>query len=495
MPQPRKRPNVLLFVSDQQRADTIPGGAAAARITPHLDWFAPRCQTLTNAFCTTPICSPSRASLLSGLYPHNHGMVANHQQRDISREMSFPRDVPVLADLLASGGYACAYTGKWHLGTGSDRRGFTSFVTRHGDHDVTRDEDNEIKRFADKVGVTLKGKQMGLDPDRSVYDTRTKVGPSLLPLAFHPSHRDARAAAQFIRSRAGETDPFCLVYSCHEPHEPFVSPRPFDTLVRPEDVTLPDSWRQPVDPALIARRSPWWRLEAVDGRLDEADLRRIWAAYLGAVAYVDHLFGIILEALIDTDQFEETLLIFTSDHGDMMGAHNVVLKGAVLFEEVVRVPLMIRVPGLRAREGVTVPQLASLADVVPTILSHCGVPASGHFDGVDLSPLLAGSGAPVHEGVALEFHSSNWGEQPSALRGWRTEDWKYVEEVAGPAELYDLRSDPGETVNHVADPRFAPERERLAGELHAWLAATGDRWPQIPKPERLVEPPGGNARK
>ena len=130
--------------------------------------------------------------------------------------------------------------------------------------------------------------------------------PSLLPLAYHPSMLDARAAARFIHGMAMDERPFCLVYSCHEPHPSFVSPRPFDRMYDPADMPLPETRHDNVGPRLLRNRADW-QLRPSDP-FDDDDLRAMWAGYYGAVSYVDHLVGVILAALIETDQFDDTLI-------------------------------------------------------------------------------------------------------------------------------------------------------------------------------------------
>jgi len=482
----RSGPNVVLFISDQQRADTMPSVRAATGIrTPHLEWLAEQSTLFRNAYCATPICSPARATLLSGLYPHTTGMVANHQERAISNELHLSPDVRVLADYLRPLGYACAYTGKWHLGTGGDRRGFSDFVTRIGDHDVDGPDQNDVLRFVERVGVTVGGKHDGYDLDPHAFDRRTRVGTSLLPLAFYPSTRDAMAAARFVRQMAGDPRPFLLVYSCHEPHPPFASPRPFDSmyLSQRDALPLPESRRDEVA-ALRTRHGPGWKLRPAESSSDD-DLRTMWAAYYGAISFVDHLVGLILEALLDTDQWDDTLFVYTSDHGEMLGSHGLLQKGAVLFEELVNIPLLIRPPGGRSAAHQT-QRLAGHADLAPTVLRWCGADLPAGLHGADLRALIEGGDKPVHQGVALEHHSSNWGEPPTPLRGWRTEDWKYVEGAAGGEELYDLRADPLERHNLINDPAAAGVREQMRQALHAWMSQTGDSWPEIPIPPRLV---------
>jgi arylsulfatase A-like enzyme len=496
-------PNVILFISDQQRADTMPGVRRAPAVqTPHLDWLAARGTLFRNAYCAAPLCTPARAALLSGRYPHQTGMVANNQPRPITEEMRLPPHLPLLADYLRPRGYAAAYTGKWHIGSGGDRRGFSDLVTRSADFDVDGPAQNETLTFGGKVGAAVDANYVrNFDPAR--YDRRTQVGPALLPLAWHPATRDAQAAAHFVRLMARDRPegtrhrPFVLGYSCHEPHHPFVSPRPFDRMYAPGDMPLNElvpTLYDPAGPALARTRGerrlkPAWQWS-------EDDLRAMWAAYYGQVSYVDHLLGIILEALIDTDQLDDTLLVFTSDHGEMLGSHGLVLKGEVMYEELINVPLLVVPPGGLSGPRAT-RRLVEHTDLLPTILRWCGVAPPPELPGADLRPLIEGAGAaggddaagvPLHEGVAVQYHSTDWGERPVPLRCWRTEDWKYVETAGGRDELYHLAADPLETRNVVDDPACAAAIARLRGELRAWQARTGDAWPTVALPPRFLPP-------
>ena len=483
-----KSPNVVLFISDQQRADTMPGVRKANVQTPHLEWLVEQGTLFRNAYCTTPMCSPARASILSGLYPHTSGMVANHQERPISNEIHLSPDVRVLADYLKPQGYACAYTGKWHLGTGGDRRGFNEFAITAGNQDVDGPEQNEMLRFAQKIGVVLGGKQRGDDIDSNDYNERIKVGASLLPMAFHRSMRDAQHAAHFVRQMGNVDRPFLLVYSCQEPHPPCVSPRPFDRMYSPEAMPLPNTRRDPGGPRLMRHRNDWQLKPAA--QFSDDDLRAMWAGYYGAVSYVDHLLGTILEVLINTDQFDDTLFIFTSDHGEMLGSHGMLYKGTVLYDELMNIPLLIRPPhGLKSPHQTA--RLVSHVDLVPTILNWCGVEIPGELHGANIRPLVEGGDAPVSEGIAFEYHSSNWGERPSPMRGWRTEEWKYVETIGANDELYNLRDDSLEVHNLIDDPKAAGELEKMKTALHDWLKRTGDRWPEIAIPDREVKKESG----
>ena len=185
-------------------------------------------------------------------------------------------------------------------------------------------------------------------------------------------------------------------------------------------------------------------------------------------------------------RLDDTLLIFTSDHGEMLGSHGLLFKGSALFEELVNIPLLVRPPGGLAA-GHRTQHLVSHVDLVPTIVGWCGGTAPGEIQGTDIRSLCEGGDEPVRDGLALEFHSSNWGETPEPLRGWRTPDWKYVSTIGGGDELYKLPEDPGETRNLIDDPESATAQHRLAAELEAWLGTIPDSWPEVPRPEREVK--------
>ena len=491
---PAHRPNVVLVITDQQRRDTIRAAGQKTVWTPALDRLISEGVAFTNAFCSCPMCSPSRASILTGLFPHSHGLVANHQARPGCDRIRLRDDVPVLVDYMGPSGYRSAYIGKWHLGTGSDRRGFRARAVRFGDGegDTSRPEDNDYYGYTQKIGVEIGGKRLGKDPDPELFDTRTMSGPSLLPLADHVAMFTSDRAVDFLRESAGRPEPFLLVYSTIEPHPPFVCPEPFFSLYDPDDVVLPRTWRDESGQKLL-KRADWQLRSALE--YSEPELRKMWAAYLGTVSYIDYLVGRILQALVDTDQLEDTLFIFTSDHGEMLGSHGLLMKGASFYEELIRVPLVMRLPGRMfgpsagcRPESRRPDALISQVDLVPTILSLCGLDVPEGLEGINFSNLVKGDpvsrqeDTAVRKAVPAEFHSSGWSEPMSPLRMWRTAEWKYVESKGGDHELYHLTDDFDELINLAGGPVWADVQQNLASELHTWCRETGDTWPEVPVP-------------
>ena len=438
-----------------------------------------------NAFCTSPICTPSRTSILSGLYPHAHGQVANHQCRPGCDQMLLSEDVKLIADYLKPEGYRCGYAGKWHLGSGYDRRGFSDLKAAHFIFDVDNPSQNEILARAEQLGIQLTNRhQGGIDPDPDRFIKNISYGPSLLGLADHPASLMCDRAVDFINGAKEEETPFMLVWSSHEPHPPFTCPEPFFSMYDPEEMALPESRRDEHTASYLIERRRDHHLPLVSHFSDD-ELRLMWAGYLGSVSYVDFLVGRLVSALYQNDLFEDTLIIFTSDHGDMMGSHGLNRKGAVMFEELVHVPCIIHPPRGEAKPG-SCAELISQVDILPTILDYCGLDTPDGLHGNSIVSLLEGKNGSLRDGVAAEYHSGGWAEDPLVpLRMWRTKTDKYVESQKGDSEYYDLERDPAERHNLIDAPEARDRIERSKSALYRWLAETKDTWPEV------VQPPEG----
>lgn len=478
------RPNILLFLSDQQRADTVPGECFEGLHIPHLEWLARRGETYRRAYCPAIICAPSRASILTGHTAHTHGVHANYQPN--GNRLPFRKDLPTMGDLLKEAGYRCGYFGKWHLPTGNRRPGFPDGTARLSYWDTEDPADDEAIAFARNMGVELGDRYTSYLQDPGSPD-KSGGRATRLPLALHPSTLMAQRAAGFVRESCRQSDPFFAVCSCIEPH-PLglrydIAPAPFDRMYDPADMPLPETLHDPGAPELLRGRN-FRGLKPAD-RFSDLELRRFIAGYYGAVSYTDYLLGLVLEPIIAAGKTGETLVVFSSDHGEMLGAHGMLKKGPVMYEDLTRVPLVVMDPRRKNQAGTRHAHPVSLLDLAPTFLQAAGRPLPADLPGRPLP------GPPDARGVMVEYHSSGWGEPPMPLRAWITEEWKYVEAPDGGNFLFNLKTDPYELENRSDDPDCRGIKLRLARDLKAFLQKIGDPWPQVPKAERPLPPPTG----
>ena len=428
-----RRPDVIVVLTDQQRADAF--GAAGARDlhTPVMDRLARQGVLFTRAFTATPQCSPSRAALLTGRYPHRTGVMGNigGEGRGVSAAASPPagmspaldRSLPTLGRIFAAAGYETAYFGKWHLGGTPGEYGFES-------HDSTVDDSTLARRV---VGFVQK---------RPVNDARK---PLLLVVSWldpHDIYNVFTAAPPDARALAAARLPSNLIDDLQ--HKPF-----------PQRHYLEEDQGKPF---AGADREVW---------------RRYRAFYNGLVETVDREIGTVLDAFAASDV--PPITIFTTDHGDHGGAHGLPYKGPAMYEELVRVPLVVSWPG-RIRPARS-DALVSLIDLLPTICDLTGVAAPDGVDGLSLRPVLERRADHVREMVFGEYYGKQAWRVP--IRMVRTARWKYVRYLNYGEELYDLAADPGELRNLAREPNGKSERARLARELDDWIRRTGDPFPTL----------------
>lgn len=484
-----KRPNVLLITSDQQRGDCF--GFEGRRVrTPHLDGLA-RDGTRFSA-CITPnvVCQPARASILTGLYPRTHGVWDNgiDLRTDIGEAGMGGR--------CTAAGYRTGFVGKAH------------FSTPHAFAPTGR---CECRKSSRNFGPDWYGPYMGFDhieltigddallipapaPDGLHYERwfradgreadklalyRTHLPPdrgaaqtwhSALPPAWSQSSWCGDRAIEFLRKES--EDPFFLWVSFADPHHPFDAPDPWSRMHHPDDVDLPEHRERDLD------RRPWWHRASLEATPQLADpelrklretysrmppqtddqLREIIANYYGMIALIDHNVGRILNMLDERGLRDDTLVIFTTDHGDWLGDHGLILKGPMMYEGLLRVGCILRGPSIPA--GQVVGEPVSTIDLLPTLVDYCSLGgAPGH--GRSLLGLLDGR-AP-----SRDFAYNEWNVHPSRcgvaleLRTVRTGRHKLtLELLSGAGELYDLQEDPGEMENRFGDPAYhAVQRE------------------------------------
>jgi arylsulfatase A-like enzyme len=424
-----KRPDVIIVLTDQQRADAFGAGGAADLHTPVMDRLARQGVLFTRAFAATPQCSPSRAALLTGRYPHRTGVMGNTgteggaaraagDRPPAGMSTALDRSLPTLGRVFAAAGYHTAYFGKWHLGGTPGEYGFES-------HDSTIDD------------------------------------PTL-----------ARRVVEFVQKRPanGARRPLFLIVSWLNPHDIYS----VFTAARPDPRALANA-RLPSNLVDDLRHKPFPQrhyLEEDQGRpfvgADQELWRRYRAFYNGLIETVDKEIGRVLDAVPRSDV--PSITVFSTDHGDHGGAHGLPYKGPAMYEELVRVPLVISWPGriLPARSDA----LVSLIDLLPTLCDLTGVSAPNGVDGLSLRPLLEQRAATVRDMIFGEYYGKQSWRVP--IRMVRTSRWKYVRYLAYGEELYDLGADPGEFRNLAREPSASAERTSLSRELDGWIRRTAD---------------------
>lgn len=477
--------NVLFILTDQQQRCTMAAYGNDTVVTPNLDRLAAQSVVFEHAVCPQPLCVPSRCSIFSGVYPHTHGVPHNYSP--------LPRRFPTLGDMVIDQGVCTGYLGKWHLGREVlPQRGFEEFF-RAVDDTYTSARDFPL------YGLSGYGRwlvEKGYEPDGS--DGRfTRGFTARLPEAHTKPVYIAEQACYFLEHR--REVPFLLVCSFLEPHNPYHSP--YDDLHDPNDLSLPDNVHQdPIEhqPTRTTRFQEWARDIPHEDNISydtEEKWRALTARYYGLCHHLDNNVGTILDKLDELDLADDTLVIFTSDHGDMMGAHGIYMK-SMMHEESAGVPLLIRWPG-QASGRIAEP--VNLIDLVPTILDAFDLEPPCRLPGKSLKPLLTGERYEDPDAVAVcewngaiqhmfSRHELFADVKDQYIRSIRTRRWKLNLHVGDRSELYDLENDPGEMHNLIAQADHRPIIDDLYRRLLAWQRETDDDL-SLPHPCTSQEPP------
>lgn len=453
------RPNILVVVSDQERADVL-GCYGGPCLTPAIDSLAADGIRFETCLAPTAICSPTRASFLTGLYPHGHGILNNVHEPDALRVELAPGTV-TYPDLLRAAGYRLGYVGKWHAGVGGPQA--------VGFHDVVIAKDI-VAGANDEAIVETEPELSEPIYARYPHGRLLIAGIDPRPVEATESRRDSDAAISLLRQYREIDQPFCIRLDFEGPHHPYMPPEQYAALYEPASIP---PWPNFSDDATTK--------PAAQGRLIEqrgvvgwtwGDWQPVVARYFGFVSYIDAEIGRVLDALDDLGLRETTVVIHTADHGDMTGAHGGQFnKGPLMYDEICRVPLIVHDPRLAAR-GVCRSLVGSPA-LMPTILELAGVPVPPGLHASSLVPWIVDpAAAPEDDAAYAEYHGDEWGLY--SMRMIRTRTAKYVYSPHGSDELYDLEADPHELLNRIEEPGYSGLRGELRGRLLRWMIDTDD---------------------
>lgn len=486
-------PSVLIIMCDQLNAHVLScyGGPVP---TPNIDRLAHDGVRFTDATCPTPFCSPTRATIVTGMYPHAHGITYNVMRRDYPMVKAPPTQEGIkVSDVTTEGilhaaGYATHHYGKWHL-SDEELPYYADMYTEHGAYAeemaatfaAVRQKDAsqwmDWYRWALPVEVTPSFQQ-AVEAAQSRWgrprylDFVAKMGRLTLPLE---QNFDVRVADKTVeRIRALGAKPLMITCSFNAPHDPNVVPSPYYEMFDPAEIRLPknQSVREP-------RFEASWSRQMVTG-LGETGLREFLRIYYASVKLVDDQVGRILDALEQSGRLDQTVVVFTADHGDMAGGHGMAWKSnGSFYDEIVLVPLVVRYPPLFPPQQSNLP--VDLTDLMPTLLEITERPIPDQAQGQGLVPYLTGRRDPA-EARPYSFcervraNRENTREvrpgTPASLMV-RGQGWKYVRYPNGDEYLYHLETDPGETENLVSRPDCEPQKRRMIEALEAWRRRTG----------------------
>lgn len=455
------RPNILIFMTDHQRADTVLREHPAP--TPNLDRFAREGITFTNAFCPSPHCCPSRATFFTGLYPSRHG-VWNNICNDQALSRGLKPGVRLWSEDLAAAGYALHFSGKWHVSveeSPADRGWVEHFVSagKGVHHGRTWEEYRRLAETSRQGDKETRGEGEILRPGYGTYRLYAAGEIEETAALRHDEIALAKALDVLPQLAAGE-QPWCLFVGLIGPHDPYIVPQKYLDMYDGADVPLPLSYGDELtDKPAIYRRMRETRF----GQLTEREVREAIRHFWAYCTYLDDLFGRLLAALEATGQRDNTLVLYTSDHGDYCGEHGFFAKGIPCFQGAYRVPAVMRWPAGIADPGRREDAFVSLADFGPTFLEVAGIAANRHFSGASLLPFLRREQPTTWRD---EIHTQcNGVELYYTQRSVMTRDFKYVFNGFDRDELYDLRGDPHEMRNLADDPACEPIKREMCRRM------------------------------
>jgi arylsulfatase A-like enzyme len=482
------KPNILLILTDQHMLSALGAYGPTPCRTPNLDRLARQGVLFRNAYTTSPLCSPARASVITGQWPHTHGVTDNIWS--LTCQVNEIPDGPnLLPRRLQSAGYRNGYSGKWHLGTDVFPGGHIYCANAPYHASMPRDVGFEGQNFPGHGGGGYDFDEMKrwLDAKGLKHNVKSLTTPSGVEFRWagildQPAEGTVASMITdhtlgLIDRFAAGAEPFFIWHNFWGPHAPYWAPREYYDVYR--DVALPEwpSYRWPAMSIPGPHQASYLPAAA---RMQWADWAELIRHYYAFTTLIDAQIGRMLDALERSGALDNTVVIMAADHGESLGQHGGLFnKGFTHFEETLHIPLIVRLPG-GLHGGREVNDLVSLADVYPTVLDLAGL-GSQPFSVSDLSapqgqsllPLCRGDSTAVRDEVCIEFHGLH--SQALLQRTIRHKNFKYGFNSLFRDELYDLDADPHEMINLIDHPDFRDTLRQLRERMIAWMHRTRDQ--------------------
>ena len=472
----KTKPNLLFIWTDEQQTGVVGAYGNSIIKTPNLDKLAGESFVFKYAYVTQPVSTPSRSSVMTGLYPHTSGCISNN--------IPLHDTIECLPGLLADRDYVSAYMGKWHLGDEIfPQKGFSIWESI---------EDNYIDYFSEGRDKNARSSyhhwlaQKGYKPEANNRFSRGFA--SKLPLNdCKPKFLEEKVIAFLEQNK---NNPFILYVNFLEPHMPFWGP--LNDMYKPEEVTLPENFNDPLEENEPLKYKLKLESDRKSYGQTEDDFRQLTARYWGLASQVDMSVGSILNKLKELGLDTNTIVIFTSDHGDMMGAHKLVAK-SVMYQEAARIPLMIKVPSAKTSPKIIETPVSQI-DIIPTILDLMNGGKNPKLQGKSLLPLISGEKTEENY-VFIEWNNNPGNDedfsdkkirlaspeeiarvQKAIIRTVISPDgWKLCLSDLDKSQLFDLNTDPFEKTNLYTQPQYKEKIAFLANKIYEWQKLTKDK--------------------
>ncbi len=461
------KPNILYIMTDQQCRNMLSSYPGSQCKTPNLDKLIADATRFDNAYTICPLCTPARASMLSGVYPHAHGLMSNYS---VWPREDFPEGTKLINSFLEPAGYDCIYVGKWHCGqekiprdygfTGMDKPGTAGYGGAA--------QTNEYRRYMTDNNLCEAQQHV-------LYETCWRYGENEVHAGYSTgderSNQDyflASYAIDHIQKYNSDDGPWFMFLSFWNPHAPFFPPKSYCDMYEPKDIKVSDSLLEDLESKPYFHK--FFRDRFCLSRWTKEEWQEIISIYYAQMTFLDAQIGRIVDYLESIGEYDNTAILFTSDHGDYMGAHGGMYdKERPLYEEIMRIPLFVKIPGSNSTGKCE--KFVSNMDLAATCLELAGEEIPEHFHARSLVKLIDDNNAEWDDDFFGQFNGHKYLASGRMLR-WS--HWKYCFNAGAGDELYDLDKDPHELNNLADNSDFSQILEEGRARLCKWMESTGD---------------------
>jgi arylsulfatase len=472
------RPHIFFIISDEFRSDALGCMGNTTVKTPHLDELAQDSTIFENAYTNCPMCAPARASLATGRYPLSHGVLDN--------QMAPVEDEQSLYQTFQDHGYLTTNYGKFHVNRNASQFGFAEVYPPSNESATGSSKQTSAR------GLTREQRSSSLfkknEGDISLIIHGHNPNPSEQTVDSLTTNAYIERLDQCVHS----TKPIFHRLSIRDPHTPYMPTSPYDQMYDPDQMKLPPNFRHSLADKPITHRY-FYKTRGFD-RLTEDDYRKSLASYYGLVTHVDDRVGQVLQRLKELNVYDDSIIVFTSDHGSMMGEHGFIEKWGHMYEPVAKIPLMIKFPNSQY-SGHRYESFVEIIDIMPTLLDYANIPIPERVQGSSLMPMLTSGGTEHKSEVFSEIFSGAIQREPGLMI--RDKKWKLtvypeqesIEEslyrdhyLSGTdffdgdlveGELYDMEQDPYEMNNLFGSMPHADIKADLLNRLERWKSSLG----------------------